>query len=144
MGTEAKAAPAKAGKALRIEKLQVFPDRVRAQVSCGRRWLSTTPELAKRALLVRPNLARHACVNGQGPTFGAVAGRTPLPHLFEHLVVDILVERSADEHATFAGTSEWLDRARGKARVEVSFTDDLEAIAAFKEAEELLNNMTAL
>ena len=41
------------------------------------------------------------------------------------------------------GTSEWLDRKAGTARVEVSYADDLAALAAFKEAEEFLNNMTA-
>ena len=41
------------------------------------------------------------------------------------------------------GTSEWLDRKVGTARVEVSYQDDLVALAAFKSAEEFLNNMTA-
>ena len=80
------------------------------------------------------------------------------------MVVDILTEATADAAGAavetvgitagstsvnnsssnvVVGTSEWLDRKAGTARVEVSYSDDLVALAAFKTAEEFLNNMTA-
>ena len=124
---------------MRVLKLTGRADRVVARIQCSAGVRMTTPALAAAVLAQRPNLARHACVNDAGATFGAVIGRTPLPHLFEHLVIDILTERTADEGAVFVGTSEWEDRASGTARVEVSYADDLEALAAIKDAAALLN-----
>ncbi len=146
----------KAGKLLVVDKLTVYGDRIVAQVSVDVSRTYTTPELAKQALESHPHLALHTCINEKGPTFAAVIERTPMPHLYEHLVVDILSQKQADELASgeaathensgsglVVGTSEWLDRKAGTARVEVSYADDLAALAAFKEAEEFLNNMTA-
>ena len=154
----------KAGKRLSVDKLTVYADRIVALVSVDTNNAYTTPELAKQALKIRPNLAHHTCINEKGPTFAAVIERTPIPHLFEHVVVDILTEATADAAGAavetvgitagstsvnnsssnvVVGTSEWLDRKAGTARVEVSYSDDLVALAAFKTAEEFLNNMTA-
>ena len=154
----------KAGKLLSVDKLTVYADRIVAMVSVDTKNAYTTPELAKQALSLRPSLAYHTCINEKGPTFAAVIERTPLPHLFEHVVVDILsqensetfgpaakIERTARANVSaenpssdlVVGASEWLDRKAGTARVEVSYTDDLVALAAFKSAEEFLNNMTA-
>lgn len=132
-----------AGKAIAIEKLTVRADRIVAEVRVSPHFAYTTPEVAQRALSARPNLGRHACVNEKGPTFDAVIQHTPLPHLFEHVVVDILCAGAQDATHVVTGTSEWTNRASGKARVEVSYTDDLEALAALKEAEKFLNKMTS-
>ncbi|MBQ9069580.1 MAG: hypothetical protein IJ131_11110 [Eggerthellaceae bacterium] len=126
-------------KALVVKKMTVCADRIVVEVVCSPEHLFTTPSMAQRACELRPNLSRHSCVNGKGPTFGTVMDRTPLPHLFEHLVVDHIVERSGAPDDIFVGTSEWVDRDRGEARVEVSFADDLEALGAIKDAAELIN-----
>lgn len=133
----------KAGKALSVEKIQVRADRIIAQVVVDPVHAYTTASLAQRVLQQRPNLAHHACINDAGPTFAMVIDHTPLPHLFEHLVVDNLAQRATQENVIFTGTSEWVNREKGQARVEVSYNDDLEALSALKEAEEFLNNMTA-
>ncbi len=153
----------KAGKLLSVDKLTVYADRIVALVSVDVKKAYTTPELAKQALEQRPSLAHHTCINEKGPTFAAVVEHTPLPHLFEHVIVDILSQESMDyaesgetasvfpkdesvenpSSGLVVGTSEWLDRKVGTARVEVSYQDDLVALAAFKSAEEFLNNMTA-
>ena len=124
-------------KPLRVDHITVHAGRLTLLVTCAPEWSMTTPEIARRICLLRPNLLQHACINEKGPLFSAVIDRTPMPHLFEHVVVDVLVEQSSSVDATFVGTSEWLDRAAGTARVEVSFTDDLEALAAVKEAESI-------
>ncbi len=36
--------------------------------------------------------------------------------------------------AVFVGTTEWTDEAAGRARIEVSFLDDLVALRAFRDA----------
>ena len=88
-----------------------------------------------------PHLPAHACVNECGDTFGSVMGRTPLPHLLEHVAIDLMVEGAARDDALFTGTTEWVDEARGRARVEVSYADDLEALGALTEAARLVNRL---
>lgn len=100
----------------------------------------TSPALARRVCARFPDLPRHTCVNGAGPTFAAVIDRTPLPHLLEHLVIDLQTRASAHDDASFVGTSEWIDEAAGTARIQVSFTDDLVALRAFRDATEFLGD----
>lgn len=146
----------KAGKLLAVDKLTVYGDRIVANISVDLTRAYTTPDLVKRVLESFPHLPLHTCINEKGPTFAAVMEHTPIPHLYEHLVVDILSREQAHGAAAgkvsalenlkeglVVGTSEWVDRKAGTARVEVSYADDLVALAAFKEAEEFLNNMTA-
>lgn len=128
--------------ALVVERIVVRADRILVNVRCASQWLFTTPELVKRICLHRGNLPDHTCVNSKGSTFAAVMDHTPLPHLFEHVVVDLLVERTGAGGETFVGTSEWLDRSAALARVELSFSDDIEAIRAIKDAAALVNNVT--
>ncbi len=95
----------------------------------------TGVRLAHRLLDERPSLRHHTCVNDKGPTFGAVIERTSLPHALEHLIIDEQVrdERSLTD-ITFMGTTEWIDKAVGRARVEVNFVDDLVALRAVRNA----------
>lgn len=126
--------------ALSIDRLTVRADRLVCEVSVApgaRRF--TTPELLARVCAQHPNLPRHACVNDEGDTFGAVMERTSLPHLLEHLVIDLQAQEASDEDAVFVGTTEWLDEFAGRARVEVSFIDDLVALRAFRDATAFLN-----
>ncbi len=104
----------------------------------------TTPRLIRRVLPACPSIARHACVNDEGDTFAAVMNSTSLPHLFEHVVIDLQARAASasglsSSDAVFVGTTEWTDEAAGKAHVEVSFTDDLVALRAFRDAARILN-----
>ena len=181
-----------AADAVRIDRLVVKRDRVVCDLSlsseCPR---TTTPAIAARAVAVLPTLPEHACVNERGDTFGDVIASTPVPHLVEHMVVDLQVRAEEgdlpsagnarlggagslpgdcesnfsviDEQAkrtsgaqrseqlcgspkgtpprpsrrtprTYVGTSEWIDEPSGRARVEVSFADDMVALRAFRDA----------
>lgn len=104
----------------------------------------TTPELAARASGEFPHLAHHACVNGEDPTFGAVMDRTSLPHLLEHMVIELQTRWSQVETDVFVGTTDWLDETAGAARIQVSFTDDLMVLRAFRDAVEALNRLVVL
>lgn len=89
-----------------------------------------------------PNLPRHACVNGAGDTFGAVMGATSLPHLLEHLVIDLQTQAAppdAPPDTAYVGVTRWTDENAGRAHIEVSFTDDLVALRAFRDAVRFLN-----
>lgn len=129
-----------ATNAFSIRKVTVRADRIIIRASCAANWLYTTPAVAKRAVFERPNLPRHACVNGKDNTFGAVIAHTPLPHLYEHLVIDLLAERNGVEETVFVGTSEWAGQTEGDAIIELSFVDDIEALGAIKDAAILLNS----
>ena len=125
-----------------VERIRVEGDRivfaVRVRAPHAHR---TSPALAARALERRPDLARHACVNARGSTFGAVMDDTPLPHLLEHVAIDFLVEESDEAAATYVGTSRWTDERRGAARVELSMDDDLATLRAFKRALSFVNDL---
>ena len=123
-----------------LESLRVEADRIIAMVRVGDvRRANTDAECARDIIRFRPDLPMHACVNGVGPTFGAVVEDTPLPHLLEHVVVDLQVEACPDPDFVFTGVTRWVDRRAGRARVEVSYADDLVALAAFRDAVNLIN-----
>lgn len=75
---------------INVEKVTVFTGRlsVLVRVSPGAPRVST-PQLAARLCERFPTLPSHACVNDVGETFGCVMGETSLPHVLEHLVIDL-------------------------------------------------------
>lgn len=126
---------------LSIERLIVRADRLVCEVAVALTVpRSTSPELLARVCAEHPHLPLHACVNEEGDTFAEVMDHTSLPHLLEHLVIDMQAQATSDTSALFVGTSEWIDEGAGRARIEVSFTDDLVALRAFRDAIAFLNN----
>ncbi len=99
-----------------------------------------TPELAGLACARFPDLPHHACVNDEGQHFGDVLDHTSLPHLLEHLAISLLVRSAQSKNASFQGTTEWTSETEGRARIQVSFVDDLEALRAFDEALRFLSD----
>lgn len=130
---------------LLLERVTVKADRLvcdlRFSPECPR---MTDPQMCRRVLRARPLLMQHACVNGVGPTFAAVMERTSCAHLFEHVVIDLQAERTADDRAVFVGNTEWVDREAGIARVEVRYMDDVVALRAVKDALALVNDVLAV
>jgi hypothetical protein len=95
----------------------------------------TNAQIAARALAAHPTLAAHTCKNGAGPTFGHAINNTPVPHLFEHLVIDAQVRLSQNLTArSFVGYTRWLNASHTRAQVAVNFLDDLIALQAVKTA----------
>lgn len=84
------------GAAIAITHIQVNPDRIAVDVRIDARSALTTPALAKAAAIRFPNLPHHTCVNSEGSSFDAVMDHTPLSHLLEHLVIDILTTTTSD------------------------------------------------
>ena len=84
---------------------------------------------ADRLLAARPSLAFHTCLNDEDAPFAEVLARTSLPHA---------LDPACASDATFVGTTEWLSKRDGLARVTVNFTDDLIALGALKDALALL------
>ena len=101
----------------------------------------TNPQIARRVLDIYPSLSRHACVNAEGRTFGCVIEHTSIAHLLAHLAVELRTRAVDNPQALFVGTSEWLDETAGKACVQLSFSDDLVALRALKEATEIVGDV---
>lgn len=127
--------------AISIERLVVGAGRLLCEVRLAPNAPRlTSPALMRRVLARFPDLPRHACINEAGPTFAAIMDRTPLPHLLEHLVIDLQTRAATDPAASFVGTTDWIDEAAGTARIQVSFTDDIVALRAFRDATAFLND----
>jgi hypothetical protein len=135
---------------LTLERLVVLPDRIEAAVRVSsEHYRYTNPELISRVLASYPTLSYHACKNNVGPTFGAVMNKTPLPHLLEHLVIDIQTHEYAkkasasldESKVVFTGSTRWDKQDSNLATVRVSFLDDLIALAAFKKALHFINRL---
>ena len=125
---------------IQIHAITVRTGRLVCDVSVPNdRHRATTPRLAAFVQQTYPDLPHHACVNGEGPAFGAVIEHTSTPHLLEHLVISEQTRLAANGDETFVGTTEWIDEQAGQARIEVSFRDDLDALRAFNEATRFLN-----
>ena len=96
-----------------LERLSVLPDRIEAEVRVlDPAYRTTSPELIAQVLVQFPTIPFHTCRNEAGPTFSAVMENTSLPHLLEHLVIDIQTRAHAEreDEATdpvFTGTTQW-------------------------------------
>lgn len=130
-----------AGLPLVIDHITVRSDRMVCRVRVSPALRYTTPGMAQRALAKMPSLAHHSCVNEHGDTFASAIERTPLPHLLEHVTIDLLTQRTDRTDYVFAGVTEWLDEERGVARVQVSMLSDIESFAAFRDAANFINGL---
>lgn len=128
-----------------IERITVEKGRMSALVTVPPENAFSTPERMGCLLDLYPRLERHSCVNSKGPTFAAVMNQTSWPHVLEHLVIDMQVsahqQRGDKRDPWFVGNTQWIDRASGKARVQVNFYDDLVALRSFRDAACVLNDI---
>ena len=126
--------------AVRVERIVVRTGRLTCDVRIeDPKARYVDPALIQRARAAFPSLMHHTCVNEEGPTFGAVMDSTSVPHLIEHIAIDLQTRMATEPDATFVGTTEWLDERAGLACIELSFIDDLQAMRAFKQAVDFVN-----
>lgn len=119
-----------------ITSVHIAADRITLEVALGPETPPMTDErIARAALEEFPTLGQHTCINDRGPTFASVIEETSIPHLLEHLIIDLQVRSpETPDDATFTGITRWLDEGARTARIEVSFRDDLVAMAAINDA----------
>lgn len=84
---------------VRVTRMEVHRGHLVCLVSFAGAPRVTSASLMRRVLPAFPMLPQHACVNERGTTFAAVMDCTPLPHLLEHLVVDLQVRSQIVQHA---------------------------------------------
>ncbi|MGI6045547.1 MAG: cyanophycin synthetase family protein [Eggerthellaceae bacterium] len=127
---------------LHVEKLSVGKGRLSISLTIARsenRYMNHN-----RADIVAsyfPDLLHHVCVNNAGDTFGDIIETTSVPHLFEHLVIQFQTEETEDDSAVFVGNTQWVDEENGRARVQVNFLSDFEALQAVSEATRFINTI---
>ena len=130
----------RANDPIRVERIVVERGRLACYVVVAEpRYRYVWPDLVQKVREPYPSLVYHSCVNARSNRFATVMGETSTPHLLEHIAIDVQVHQSK-EGTSFVGATEWLDEARGLALVQLSFIDDLEALAAFKAALTFLND----
>lgn len=132
-----------------LERLSVLPDRIEAEVRVlDPAYRTTSPELIAQVLVQFPTIPFHTCRNEAGPIFSAVMENTSLPHLLEHLVIDIQTRAHAEREdeaidPVFTGTTQWeRDHARCGYRARFFLRRSV-ALGAFKQALHFTNQELA-
>lgn len=132
---------------MRIERIRVRRGYLDLRVSCPLDNLHVSQEQAERILELLPNLSNHVCVNGAGETLGDELVGTELPHLLEHIVIE-LQGKATGASGNFTGHTSWLDELANTApsgyalmRTTVAFENDFVALQAVQCACELIDWM---
>jgi hypothetical protein len=86
-----------------------------------------------------PHLARHKCHNGHGHSFKREAMATEVPHLLEHLIMEL--QNQAQHHDQLKGETQWNWRVdpRGTFHVHVEYENEQLVLAAIRLAERMVN-----
>lgn len=98
------------------------------------------PHVPRRLLRLFPRMARHTCHNGLGKTFRQEARHTEIPHLFEHLLVELQLHAQHADDLTLRGVTEWNWQRdpHGHFHVLVDYENELLAVGAIQLAERIM------
>jgi hypothetical protein len=101
------------------------------------------PHLPRSLFRLFPHMARHKCHNGNGYTFRREAMATEVPHLLEHLIIEL--QAQAQHHEVLKGETQWNWRVdpRGTFHVHVEYENELLVLAAIRLAERIVNSLDA-
>lgn len=92
----------------------------------------------------RPTLVSHKCKNKNSQAFVDVLAQTSMPHILEHLIIDYQIEYANKSNIfgiTLLGSSEWLDKSFGLAKIEFQYFDDIVAIKSINNSVNLLKKI---
>lgn len=103
--------------------------------------LRTSSAIAGRAIALLPGLAEHACLNDADLSLADELADTEVPHLFEHLVLELMAE--AGSPRSLRGSTAWDFAAdgRGVYHVSLEYDDDLVCLGAIKCAGAILGHL---
>jgi len=128
---------------VRVLEICVLPEvrRIRLMVEMpdpDRFLTSQVPHLPRMLFRRFPRLALHKCENGLGLSFRQECRKTEIPHLFEHLIIEL--QSQAQPAEVLRGETEWnwtVD-PRGRFHVTVDYENELLAIGAIRLAEKIM------
>ncbi len=131
---------------MRIHQITVLRDERRIKMTVempdpDRYLTSQVPHLPRALFRVLPSMARHTCHNDHGVPFRKECQRTEIPHLFEHLVLEL--QAQAQFATVLRGDTEWnwRENPRGFFTVTVDYDNELLVIGAIKLAERMIGAM---
>jgi hypothetical protein len=86
-----------------------------------------------------PQLARHRCENDNGYSFKRECQSTEIPHLFEHLIIEL--QGQAQTSSVLKGETQWNWRVdpKGRFHVYVDYENECLVLGAIRVAERVIN-----
>lgn len=99
------------------------------------------PRMPRILFKLFPHMATQRCHNGAGLSFRREAEATEIPHLFEHLILEIQdqVRRHVGEPFTGETNWNWTQDPRGRFYVTFNYDDEVVALGAIRLAERVIN-----
>lgn len=101
------------------------------------------PHIPRILFRLMPQMAAQHCFNDEGLSFGREAQATEIPHLFEHLIIEIQNQVRRGVGAPLSGETRWnwtVD-PRGRFYVTVDYDHEVVALGAIRLAECLINSL---
>ncbi|MCX8007345.1 MAG: hypothetical protein N3B11_04420 [Coriobacteriia bacterium] len=129
---------------MKVHAVTVCPDRVDVVVGVDATEAmrtSSIPGLAERVREILPTLEMHLCDNPSGRSFAEELADTEVPHLFEHVVMEIMA--LAGSPRTLRGQTRWDFKRDGKGvfRISVEYDDDLVCLGSIKLADQVMKHL---
>ena len=97
--------------------------------------------IPRRLFKMFPRMAAQRCCNDGGYSFRREAQATEIPHVFEHLILEIQDQVRRGSGAALAGETQWnwTQDPRGRFYVTVDYDNEIVALGAIRLAERLIN-----
>lgn len=97
------------------------------------------PHIPRLLFKLFPHLARHRCDNDNGYTFRKECRATEIPHLFEHLIIEL--QGQVRKTRILKGETQWNWRIdpRGRFHVYVDYENEMLVLGAIRLAERVIN-----
>jgi len=98
-----------------------------------------SPHIPGLLFKLLPQLARHRCENDGGYSFKKECQSTEIPHLFEHLIIEL--QARAQPSGILKGETQWNWRVDPKGRfyVYVDYENEVLVLGAIRVAERIIN-----
>ena len=130
---------------MRVLEICVLPEihriKLTVQMPDPDRFLtSQVPHIPRLLFRLLPRLGSHICHNDGGLSFRKECRKTEIPHLFEHLILELQLQAQQNEEDYLSGETQWnwtVD-PRGLYHVYVDYDNELLAVASIRLAERIL------
>lgn len=125
-----------------IEILFYERNRVKLVVEMGDPYRCSTehaPHIPRLLFKLFPHLSRHRCDNENGYTFRRECQATEIPHLLEHLIIEL--QGQVQKSRVLKGETQWNWRIdpRGRFHVYVDYDNEMLVLGSIRLAERIIN-----
>ena len=96
------------------------------------------PHIPKLLFKLFPHLSHHRCDNDKGFSFRQECRSTEIPHLFEHLIIEL--QGQVLQSGTLKGETQWNWRVdpKGRFHVYVEYSNEMLVLGAIRVAERII------